>query len=429
MARFEISREIMQALERMARREMSGQNAGSIEPIRSGGRFVRIRNESGQDLSRWSVLGLSGVVITPDVNTPEFESGPVFLGVVPTSAHVGKDAILQEPLAAGAIGRAVVSGDTVARVQVASALHGFAEITPGVTSQLTSGNSGTAQILYAETTLGPGLAYIRLAAIVRSASETFEQTGQDCDVWNCNTTGVGLDTVSCGSTTSAPHKYQFNFNSGCTCCDGRAAGVPVVLTRTTGCVWESEPFACADDGSSCGTSRWRWDLTSGGQSPANCGKVQWATRIKFRDPDTGVAPDCGYTDFVWNGTSWDGYAGTGNCASDPCAPALPPTAPGTTIGGLVRVYCYQWEWYVNWSDCKCGGSIGDPPSTPATVGATVTVDCQPPVEAGCTCGGGSGGWVLVSSSCSCGSATPPDYDGLFDGQTVTVRCGTVGAGY
>ena len=162
MPRVEISREVLQTLERMARREMSGQNSGSVESIRSGQRFVRIRNETDQDLARWSVLGLSGVVITPETNSPEFEAGPVFKGVNPTSAHIGKYAVLQEPLAAGAIGRAVVSGDTVCRVQVNSALHGFAEITPGITSKLTSGVSGTAQILFAESTLGPGLAYVRL---------------------------------------------------------------------------------------------------------------------------------------------------------------------------------------------------------------------------------------------------------------------------
>lgn len=100
-------------------------------------------------------------------NLAEFKNRVTFKGETPSLAsHVGRFAILLEPIAAGKLGKAVVSGVSVARIDVANAYHGSCEIIGGDCGKLRSGPCGGAQILWKET--GTGL----LWGIVRVGTPT-----------------------------------------------------------------------------------------------------------------------------------------------------------------------------------------------------------------------------------------------------------------
>ena len=125
--------------------------------------IVLVANESGYDRERFDVLGISNVFPGPDDNLPAFENGPVLDGITPDiDDHVGKFAILQEPAVDEAIVPAVVSGVTVAKVDITDEDHGFAEIEDAEAGNLISGNSGLATILWKESGTGVKWAVIRI---------------------------------------------------------------------------------------------------------------------------------------------------------------------------------------------------------------------------------------------------------------------------
>ncbi|MBC7326198.1 MAG: hypothetical protein H5T99_12955, partial [Moorella sp. (in: Bacteria)] len=85
-------------------------------PRGTGAGFIAVRNETGLDIPRFGVIGLSGPIITPTNNLAEFQQRIAFRGVTPVPGR--PFAITQEPIAAGAIGRCVVSGPTPVKVSI-----------------------------------------------------------------------------------------------------------------------------------------------------------------------------------------------------------------------------------------------------------------------------------------------------------------------
>lgn len=113
--------------------------------------IVPIRNDSGSDRDRFDVLGVGGVVIQPFENLLEFQNHPALVGVVPNEAdHYGRFAVLLEPLRAGAIGRACLSGVCVVRLNVIDESHDFADVEDGCTENLKTATVGSAFILWKE---------------------------------------------------------------------------------------------------------------------------------------------------------------------------------------------------------------------------------------------------------------------------------------
>lgn len=398
--------------------------------------YITIRNDSGADRDQFDVLGINGVAITPTENEDEFKSRPILSGVTPADAHAGKFAILQEPIPVGEYGRAMISGQSIARIKLidGTAIGLFAERISGDATKLEHGNTGSVRILYLEDPTEDAeysLGVIRFDGGTGIIGDPINNTasGLDCPVWDCIYSEGSLVSVSCGSITAAPLKYEFGFEQGCTCCDGRARGAPVIMTHVSGCVWESEPFACADDGASCGTTKWKWSVSAAGEpDPANCGQVLYQARIKNYDPNVS----CGYWDFVWNAGSntWDAAAPSwGNCADPPCSPTSAPPWPGLYDGQPVRRYCYEYEWVLATNNCICGGGTPPPPERTPTDGDEEWIDCTSALEGGCICGSGSARWVLLSASCTCGSTEPPKFDGTKDGQIVTIPCAAIDYGY
>ncbi len=158
----------------------------------SRNQLVYVRNDSERDLTQFAVLGVDGVVITPQENESEFKVHPVLVGVVPQEdAHRGRFAVLAEPLGMGRIGRAYLVGVCPVRVTIpddaesGGAQARFADIADDETESLTVSASGAAEILWldeADAQLPEGEADVRWALVrLGRAAQIFpvrlEQTG------------------------------------------------------------------------------------------------------------------------------------------------------------------------------------------------------------------------------------------------------------
>jgi len=104
---------------------------------RGAGGIVLVKNATGSDVGRFSVLGIDGVLIAPGDNEAEFLGRTAVTGVTPTTDHAGRFVVLIEPVKAGALGRAMLHGVTRARLYVEEdRTVGFAAPTAGETGYL-----------------------------------------------------------------------------------------------------------------------------------------------------------------------------------------------------------------------------------------------------------------------------------------------------
>ncbi len=124
---------------------------------------ILVRNDSGADIPRFGILGLDSPVIGPDDNLASFQNQPAFSGSTPAAGtHEGRFAVVQQPLASGAIGPAVVDGLSVARINVADASHTYADVADGDATQLLSSAAGSARILWIASGTGTQWALVSL---------------------------------------------------------------------------------------------------------------------------------------------------------------------------------------------------------------------------------------------------------------------------
>ena len=112
--------------------------------------IVRISNETGLDLHRNSVVGLSAPIFTPTQSVDAFLREVTFRGVLPTHDHLGKFAILLEPAPAGRIARAYVAGVCPVLVDVIDEGQRCADVEEGNVHTLVTSDDGSAQILWME---------------------------------------------------------------------------------------------------------------------------------------------------------------------------------------------------------------------------------------------------------------------------------------
>jgi hypothetical protein len=113
--------------------------------------IVRVRNDSGQPVARFGVLGINGVIVTPTASLPEFQSQVAVRGTTPGATHAGRFVVCLEPLAANQVGRAWVAGVCSVRVDVAGDDHHFCDVIAGDRTKLKTWPDGAARILYRES--------------------------------------------------------------------------------------------------------------------------------------------------------------------------------------------------------------------------------------------------------------------------------------
>jgi hypothetical protein len=131
------------------------------------GSILWIRNDSGADVSAYSILGITGVVYSPADNLLSFKGEPTLKGTTPAwPAHDGNFVVLLEPALAGGLARAIASGFIAAQVSVAAGDEwlGYADVLNGDASKLLLLPSGAAKILYRESGTGTKWAVVELGS-------------------------------------------------------------------------------------------------------------------------------------------------------------------------------------------------------------------------------------------------------------------------
>ena len=151
----------------------AAQHARRIDPDTTVGRpqpngrehLVLVRNESGEDLPRFGILGIDRPIIEPgeEGNPDVFKRRAALIGVAitPTDEYVGRFVVAREPIADGKIGLAVIRGVTPAAINVIDEEHSHADTYPEE-QFLRSGFTGAARILWKEPGTGELLALIEM---------------------------------------------------------------------------------------------------------------------------------------------------------------------------------------------------------------------------------------------------------------------------
>jgi hypothetical protein len=141
----------------------SGSTGGDGVDLTSGQDTILVQNNSGGAVDRFAVLAVGNPLIAPTDSEDEFLSGIAFLGTTPTSStEPGKWCVTLEPIPAGEIGRAVLSGVVPVQVDATAGAEDFAEFNEDTTSCLVCDAGGTARILWLETTGEVCWAVVRL---------------------------------------------------------------------------------------------------------------------------------------------------------------------------------------------------------------------------------------------------------------------------
>jgi hypothetical protein len=148
-----------------ARRSTSiGQAVDDSTTSRAAG-IVTVRNDSGSDQERFAVLGIAAPLILPAENPAAFQERVALSLVLPDAEqHADRLCILQEPIAAGALGRGLILGVTPVRLEVASDEDRAAAVTTDDPSVLTTGPEGSVRILWKEPGTGQKWGLVQIPA-------------------------------------------------------------------------------------------------------------------------------------------------------------------------------------------------------------------------------------------------------------------------
>ncbi len=122
-------------------------------PLKAG--VVEVKNMSETDRKQFEILGIDGLLFTIEDSkiAPTVLSGYAMKGVDPTASHSGKFVVLQEPIPAGATGRAAILGLTAVKLQVDHEGLNYADVKAGDATKLQATSCGAA-ILYKESGTG-----------------------------------------------------------------------------------------------------------------------------------------------------------------------------------------------------------------------------------------------------------------------------------
>jgi hypothetical protein len=127
--------------------------------------IVTVRNDSGADQDRFAVLGIGSPLILPTENAAAFQERVAMAVVAPDKdTHVDRICILQEPVAAGKLGRGLILGVTPVRLDVQAEDDRVAAVVTGETGSLKTGITGVARILWKESGTGEVWGIVQIPA-------------------------------------------------------------------------------------------------------------------------------------------------------------------------------------------------------------------------------------------------------------------------
>jgi len=117
--------------------------------------MVIVKNDSGADVSRYGVLGITGPLFDPTSKPVPFHQEIVMVGDEPDDRyHIGKFVIAQEPIKAGELGHAMIAGVSIVQVLVpdaAAEAFDFVEMIDGESGHLAKSATGTAHVVSMES--------------------------------------------------------------------------------------------------------------------------------------------------------------------------------------------------------------------------------------------------------------------------------------
>ncbi|MBI5725918.1 MAG: hypothetical protein HZA50_18305 [Planctomycetes bacterium] len=142
-------------------RNSANDQSQTAKPALKQNSIILIRNDSGSDRNRFDILGISGPVFSPADDENAFINQPALCGVSPNAEnHAGKFVILQEPVAAGQMGKSCIDGLSIARIEIVNETDKFADVKSGDPSTLKSCLIGSARILWKDS--GTAWALVRM---------------------------------------------------------------------------------------------------------------------------------------------------------------------------------------------------------------------------------------------------------------------------
>ena len=130
------------------------------------GNLAYIKNDTAVNCQRFNILGVNSVLTLPSDNLQAFKNGTVLNGIKPAKLDHsgGRIAILNEPIPAGRIGRAYVSGVCPVQIDMISESHRTAEVKEMQAEHLQSSDHGSLGILWAEPGTGLKWSLVRFGA-------------------------------------------------------------------------------------------------------------------------------------------------------------------------------------------------------------------------------------------------------------------------
>jgi hypothetical protein len=131
-----------------------------------------VKNTSGGDLARHSILGIDGVVFDHADNADEFKNRPTLSGITPALAdHAGRFLVMTEPADNNKFARCILDGVAVCQVDITDADHNYCDIKDAYSSELESYGLGSSQILHQPTGTGVKWCLVRLGVRHGPATE------------------------------------------------------------------------------------------------------------------------------------------------------------------------------------------------------------------------------------------------------------------
>lgn len=167
-----MSADLMNDLRDMAREWRTGQFRSSFGGDAKRGSpenpvSVIVKNNTGATIPQFGVMQVASPIILPTLNPEAWSDRRAFIGTAPTASALF--VITQEPIAAEAIGSAVIAGVTPCELSVTSESDTYAAPTTS-TRRLTTGTSGPARILWKETGTGNKRGVVVLLGATPSAA-------------------------------------------------------------------------------------------------------------------------------------------------------------------------------------------------------------------------------------------------------------------
>jgi len=178
-------------------RERAGRGRGPNADDLSNGRptptRILVHNSTGSNFPQWAIVSVGAPTFIPASSSEILQAEYAYTAAAPTAG--GLFAVCQEAIPAGAVGFAVIQGVTPCTLNITATGDTHADATTS-TTELTTGTSGRAEILYKAS--GTGAGKIGVVLVTNSANPGGSAAPLDYDSFYM-AANIGLDSGDLGS--------------------------------------------------------------------------------------------------------------------------------------------------------------------------------------------------------------------------------------